>query len=130
MTTSSRFLLWLLGGWLFLSVLTGYVASVNLIVLNPDRLERTTDFFGEIPEDKREISLRYAGAVLTRLYFTHLYTVQFVLAAAAVALHRLLPALECLDGAIDILDRSGHAALPDAHPGRGGVQQIHGLVRQ
>jgi len=83
---SARLLLWLLGGWLFLAILTAYMAGGNFAALKPDRLPRTQDFYGDIPEEKREMALRYAASELNRKYFQEFYTVQFVLANLALAL--------------------------------------------
>lgn len=83
---ASRVLLWLLGGWLVLAAVTGYLAGGNFAALKPDRLDRAEDFYGDIPEERREMALRYAASELNRKYFSEFYTVQFVLAAAALAL--------------------------------------------
>lgn len=83
---AARLLLWLLGGWLFLAGVTGYVAGANFAILKPEKLTRTGDFYGDIPEEKREMALRYAASELNRVYFMQFYRVQMGLAVVALLL--------------------------------------------
>jgi len=86
---AARLLLWLLGGWLFLAGLTGYMAGKNFAILKPEKLDRTADFYGDIPAGEREMALRYAASELNRVYFSQSYTLQLLLSVAAVGLYLL-----------------------------------------
>jgi len=80
---AAQLLVWLLGAWFALGAFTGYLAGTNFAVLKPERLERSADFYGDIPEAKRETSLRYAASELNRHYFTVSYTAQLAFAVMA-----------------------------------------------
>lgn len=84
---AARLLLWLLGGWLFLAAVTGYLAGTNFAILKIEKLDRATYFYGDIPEDKRELALRYAASELNRVYFARFYGLQMGLAVAALLLY-------------------------------------------
>lgn len=84
---AGRLLLWFLGGWVFLTVVLGYVAGSNFRVLDPDRLRNADAVYGgfETPEERR-LALRYAASELNRHYFVHFTLVQVGLGAVSLAL--------------------------------------------
>lgn len=84
-------LLWLLGGWFFLSVTMAFVASANFRVLDPASLRQADQIYAEIPAAERQRDLRYAASEINRYLFTVYSTVHVVVAAAAFALLWLVP---------------------------------------
>lgn len=83
---AARLLLWLLGGWLFLAAVTGYLAGTNFAILKPEKLDRAAHFYGEDPE-KSEMALRYAASELNRVYFARFYALQMGIAIVALLLY-------------------------------------------
>lgn len=85
-------LLWLLGGWLFLSVSMAWVASANFRVLDVERLREADRVYAEIPAgEQRQRDLRYAASEINRYLFSIYGAVNAVTAAAAFALLWLVP---------------------------------------
>lgn len=79
-------LLWLLGGWFFLSVTMAFVASANFHVLDPAALRQADQIYAEIPAAERQRDLRYAASEINRYLFSVYSTVHVIVAAAAFAL--------------------------------------------
>jgi hypothetical protein len=85
-------LLFVLGGWFFLSVSMAYVASANFRVLDTERLLQADVVYAEIPAgDERRRDLRYAASEINRYLFSVYSAVQAGVAAAAFALLWLVP---------------------------------------
>jgi len=79
-------LLWLLGGWFFLSVTMAFVASANFRALDPAHLRQVDQIYAEIPAAERRVDLRYAASEINRYLFSVYSAVHVVVAAAAFAL--------------------------------------------
>lgn len=80
-------LLWLLGGWLFLSVSMAFVASANFRVLDVERLRQADQIYAEIPAgEERRRDLRYAASEINRYLFSAYSDVHLVIAGAAFGL--------------------------------------------
>jgi hypothetical protein len=79
-------LLWLLGGWFFLSVTMAFVASANFRALDVERLRQADQIYAEIPAGERQRDLRYAASEINRHLFSVYSSVHAVVAAAALAL--------------------------------------------
>lgn len=85
-------LLWLLGGWFFLSVNMAYVASANFRVLDAERLREADRIYAEIPAgEERRRDLRYAASEINRYLFSVYSAVHVVVAAVAFGLLWLVP---------------------------------------
>lgn len=85
-------LLWLLGGWFFLSVSMAYIASANFRVLDTEHLRQADQVYAEIPAgEERRRDLRYAASEINRYLFSVYSAVHVVVAAAAFALLWLVP---------------------------------------
>ncbi|NRA95419.1 MAG: hypothetical protein HRU14_04345 [Planctomycetes bacterium] len=84
---AARLLLWLLGGWLFLAAVTGYLAGTNFAILKFEKLDEAEYFYGNIPQEKQELALRYAASELNRVYFAQFYALQMGIAIAALLLY-------------------------------------------
>lgn len=85
-------LLWILGGWFFLSVSMAYVASANFRVLEADSLRQADVVYAEIPAgDERRRDLRYAASEINRYLFSVYSAAHVGVAAAAFALLWLVP---------------------------------------
>jgi hypothetical protein len=85
-------LLWLLGGWIFLSVTMAFVASANFRVLDPAHLRQADQIYAEIPAGAERLrDLRYAASEINRYLFSVYSSVHLVVAAAAFALLWLVP---------------------------------------
>jgi hypothetical protein len=78
-------LLWLLGGWFFLSVTMAFVASANFHVLDPAHLRQVDQIYAEIPAAERRLDLRYAASEINRYLFSVYSAVHVALAVAAFA---------------------------------------------
>lgn len=78
-------LLWLLGGWVFLSVTMAFIASANFRVLDPEHLRQAEQIYAEIPAAERRTDLRYAASEINRYLFSVYSAVHVVVAAAAFA---------------------------------------------
>lgn len=79
--------LWLLGGWLFVSVAMAYVAGANFIELKPENLRNADEVFAEIPAgEERMRALRYIASELNRTFFATYSVFQEVLGALAFLL--------------------------------------------
>lgn len=80
-----RLLLWVLGGWFFLTVAVGYVATANFSQLEPERLRGAETVFGHL-DDTTASSLRYIASELNRHYFSVYGWVNLTLATVALVL--------------------------------------------
>jgi hypothetical protein len=78
-------LIWILGGWLFLSIAMAYVAGANFARLHPAALRDADAVYAAIPAgEPRRVALRYAASEMNRHLFALYNTVQLGLAAAAL----------------------------------------------
>jgi hypothetical protein len=85
-------LLWLLGGWFFLSINMAFIASANFRVLDAEGLREADRIYAEIPAgEERRRDLRYAASEINRYLFSVYSAVHVVVAAAAFALLWLVP---------------------------------------
>ncbi len=63
--------LWTFGAWFAATVGMSYVAGANFGNLDPERLARSAEVFGAIPEgEERTLALRYVASELNRTYFS------------------------------------------------------------
>lgn len=81
-----RLLLWLLGGWLFLTIAMAFVASANFRVLEPDQLRHADQVYAELSADQRRTDLRYAASEINRYLFTVYSDVHAVIAGLGLVL--------------------------------------------
>ncbi|MGC1955973.1 MAG: DUF4149 domain-containing protein [Gammaproteobacteria bacterium] len=87
LTWVDRLLLWICGGWFFLTVCVGYVATANFSELQPERLrqaESVLEPMGDAPAKAR--TLRYVASELNRHFFSVYGWINLGLAAVALVL--------------------------------------------
>lgn len=85
-----RTLLFLLGGWLFLSLSMSFVASANFAILKPANLRSAETVYASIPAgEPRNLALRYAASEINRSLFRNYNRVQLGLALLCLVLNTL-----------------------------------------
>jgi hypothetical protein len=84
----ARLLLFLIGGWLFLSIAMSYTASANFAILKPATLRDSDAVYAAIPAgEARTQALRYAASEINRALFTTYNRVQLGLAVVCLFLN-------------------------------------------
>lgn len=82
-----RLLLWICGGWFFLTVAVGYVATANFRQLEPDRFHQPQAVFAQIKDaEAKAVALRYIASELNRHFFSVYGWANLALAAVALLL--------------------------------------------
>lgn len=83
----NRLLLWVCGGWFFLTVSVGYVAIANFSQLKPERLPEAETVLGQFGDAKAKArTLRYVASELNRHFFSVYGWANLMLAAVALVL--------------------------------------------
>ncbi|MFZ0257418.1 MAG: DUF4149 domain-containing protein [Gammaproteobacteria bacterium] len=82
-----RLLLWICGGWFFLTVCVGYVATANFSQLQPERLREAETVLGHRGDaNAKARTLRYVASELNRHFFSVYGWANLTLAAVALVL--------------------------------------------
>ncbi|MGF1615236.1 MAG: hypothetical protein ACFCVA_15380 [Gammaproteobacteria bacterium] len=83
----NRLLLWICGGWFFLTISIGYVAIANFSQLQPQRLPAVETALADVMDAQAQATtLRYVASELNRHFFSVYGWANLTLAAAALVL--------------------------------------------
>lgn len=79
--------LWLMGGWLFLSISMAYVAGSTFVSLKPTTLRNANEVFAPLDaKSARPQALRYVVSELNRRFFRHYGVFQSILGTIVLLL--------------------------------------------